>query len=225
MRCFIMANGAYGDLASYRDLVLPGDILLCADGGSNYAFELGLLPDMIIGDLDSIRPEIEEHYRRKGVNFCPYPARKDKTDFQLCLEKARDMYTDEVIVLGSLGKRLDHTLANLYAGIELVRDGCLVSHFSQECRVHITCRDMIIEGRPGDLVSVLALTEEATGVTEQGFEYAPVSPRLELAHPYAVSNVMTGYSGKITVQAGILAIFHYPAEAGLRAHRRPWPEL
>ncbi|MEQ8236627.1 MAG: thiamine diphosphokinase [Syntrophomonadaceae bacterium] len=213
MRCIIMANGAYGDLASYRDLVLPGDILLCADGGSNYAFELGLLPDLIIGDLDSIRPEIEDNYRRRGVKFCPFPSRKDSTDFQLCLDKAREMQADQVLVLGSMGKRLDHTLANLYAGIGLVRGGCLISHFSPECRVHITSQDMIIEGRPGDLVSVLALTEEATGVTEQGFEYTPVNPRLELARPYAVSNVMTGDCGKITVQAGILAVFHYPADA------------
>jgi len=213
MRCMVMVNGAYGDLASYRDLVLPVDILLCADGGSNYAFELGLLPDFIIGDLDSIRPEVEEHYRSKGVNFCPHPTRKDSTDFQFCLDKAREMNADEVIVLGSLGKRLDHTLANLYAGIGLVRTGCRVSHFSPECRVFITGKDIIIEGRPGDLVSVLALTEEATGVTEQGFEYSPVSPRLELAQPYAVSNVMTGDSGKITVHAGILAIFHYPTDA------------
>lgn len=214
MRCIVMANGKYGELQAYRSFFRPDDLILCADGGANYAYELGLVPKGIIGDLDSIDPQVEHYYRHLGVTFKRVSARKDYTDFQLTLDAAREMPAEEIVMLGTLGKRLDHTLANLYAGIELVRTGYKISHYTPECWVHLAARDMTIQGQPGDLVSVLALTEEAQGVTEQGFEYTPVSPTLELGKPYAISNVLAAEEGLITVESGVLAVFHYPRPAG-----------
>jgi thiamine pyrophosphokinase len=143
------------------------------------------------------------------VRFQKHSPRKDFTDLQLVLKAAQEWGADELILLGTVGKRLDHTLANLYSGIDLVRRGIKVSHYTPEFWVHIINQAIAIEGRPGDIVSVLSLTDEAQGVNEVGFEYTLVDAALEKSKPYGVSNVLAGQQGTIAVNSGILAVFHY----------------
>ncbi len=208
MRCIIFANGEYGELEAYRNILQNDDLILCADGGANYAYAMGLIPACIMGDLDSIKPEVKKYYETRKVEFRQFSPRKDFTDMQLTLEMAEARGADEIILLGSLGRRLDHTLANLYSGINTVRRGIRLSHYSPECRVYIVNREVVIEGRPGDIVSVFSLTDEARGVKEVGFEYT-ANPVLENNKPYAISNVLVGQQGVIGVQSGILVVFHY----------------
>lgn len=209
MRCIILANGEYGEIEAYRNIFKDGDVILCADGGANFAYEMGLMPAYIIGDLDSIRPEVKEYYETCQVEFKKYSSHKDFTDMQLVLSTALEQGADEMLLLGTLGKRLDHTLANLYSGIDLVKQGIKLSHFTPEGWVYIINQDIIIEGNPGDIVSVMTLTDEAHGVSEVGFEYAPTDAEMEKSKPYAISNVLAGQQGTIGVQTGILAVFHY----------------
>jgi len=209
MRCIILANGEYGEIEGYRKVFRNGDAILCADGGANYAYEIGLKPACIIGDLDSIKPEVKKFYETCQVEFHKYSPHKDFTDMQLVLSSALELGADEIVMLGTLGKRLDHTLANLYSGIDLVRKGIKLSHYTPECCIHIINQDITIEGQPGDIVSVLTLTDEAHGVIEIGFEYAPTSTSMENSKPYAISNVLVAQQGIIGVQSGVLAVFHY----------------
>ncbi len=209
MRCIILANGEYGEIEAYRKVFQDGDAILCADGGANYAYEMGIVPAAIIGDLDSIRPEVQEYYKTCHVRFQKYSPHKDFTDMQLVLKTALEWGAEEIILLGTLGKRLDHTLANLYSGIDLVRRGIKLSHYTPEYWVHIINQDIVIEGRPGDLVSVLTLTDEAYGVSEVGFEYTLTDAAMEKSKPYGISNVLVGQHGTVGVQSGILAVFHY----------------
>lgn len=73
MKCIIFSNGEYGALESYRPLVATAELVLCADGGANYAYDMQIIPDMIIGDMDSIRPEVREYYEQQGVPLQKFP--------------------------------------------------------------------------------------------------------------------------------------------------------
>jgi thiamine pyrophosphokinase len=209
MRCIIFANGEYGELEAYHTIFRENDKIICADGGANYAHRLGLIPDCIIGDLDSILPEVKVFYEAKNTAFKKFPPRKDNTDMQLSMDTACEWGASEIILLGTLGKRLDHTLANLYSGMEFVRRGIKISHFTSECLVHIVNKEVEIKGTKGDIVSDVALTDKVFGFSEVGFEYSPVTPVLENSKPYAVSNVLADSLGIIRVDEGILAVFHY----------------
>lgn len=209
MRFIILANGEYGELEAYREIFKNSDTILCADGGANYAYQLNIIPDCIIGDLDSIQPEVREYYEAKAVMFKKFPPRKDLTDIQLALDLAVEQNADQILMLGTLGKRLDHTIANLYSGIDIVRRGIKVSHYTPDCRCYIINEELVIEGCPGDIVSVLALTDKVQGASEVGFEYSLTSPVIENSKPYAVSNVLTANRGVIGIRSGILAVFHY----------------
>lgn len=209
MKCILLANGEYGDLESYRS-VLPGaDCIICADGGANYAYQLGLKPDYIIGDMDSINPEISGFYAGRGAVVKKYPRSKDFTDTQLALSLAQQIGAREIMVLGSLGGRLDHTLSNLHAGMEAAEHGIQVVHYTPECIVYLLKGKMVLSGHKGDLVSVLPLTERAAGVYETGFEYPLDNVVLEMRNPFAVSNVMSGSTAEIRAKSGILLVFHY----------------
>jgi thiamine pyrophosphokinase len=210
-----MANGDYGDIRNYRRLLDEADTILCADGGANYAHEMGVLPAHIVGDMDSIRPQVKAYYEEQKVPFKKYPQRKDFTDTQLILELAEELGASEIIFVGSLGKRLDHTLSNLYCGAELALRGRKVWHYSANCSAYLVSRECIVHGKIGDKVSVLALSDKARGVYEQGFEYPLENVILEKWNPYAISNVLKEEKGIVRVQEGLLLVLHYHGKSSL----------
>ncbi len=210
MKCLVLANGEYGDdLKTYNELIDKADCIICADGGANYAYQLQLVPDCIIGDMDSIAGEVRDYFNRLEVPVKKYPRQKDFTDTQLALSEAEARGADEIVLIGSLGKRLDHTLSNLYSCMDLAERGIKVSHHAPEMQVHLVTDELRLKGGAGDLVSVLVLSDRATGVSEEGFEYPLQKAVLAKGNPFAVSNLMVGEDATITVDEGVLAVFHY----------------
>lgn len=209
MRCIVLANGEYGDLSLYQAVFKGSDLILCADGGANYAYQFGVVPDCIIGDLDSINHSVREYYTSLQVPFRKYPCRKDFTDTQLALSMAEEMGAQEIVLLGTQGKRLDHSLSNLYCGLEYVKRGIKIIHYGPECTVYLVCNQMSLQGRPGDLVSVLPLGGGAAGVCLKNFQYPLENVVLECDNPYAISNVLLEDSAQIQVEKGVVAVFHY----------------
>lgn len=210
MQCTIMTNGEYAALFRYRTIVDSSDMIICADGGANYAYQMEIVPSCIVGDMDSIRPKVLEHYTQLEVPFMKYPKHKDFTDTQLALSVAEDKGADNITFLGSLGGRLDHTLSNLYSCMDVVQKGYHIIHYHPDYQVYIINRSLELKGTVGDIVSVISLTDYAHGVTETGFEYPLHDVILESRNPYAVSNIMTAAIAVIKVQEGMLAVFHYP---------------
>lgn len=209
MKCVILANGDYGNIDSYKWLLKETDIILCADGGANYAYKMGITPAYIVGDMDSIHPPVVDYYKEQGVEFRRYPQRKDFTDTQLILALAEELNASEIVFLGSLGKRLDHTLSNLYCGGELALKGKKVWHYTANYAAYLVNKGITISGQVGDIVSVLALTDEAQGVYEEGFEYPLKNVILKKWNPYAISNVLAKNEGVIRVGEGLLLVIHY----------------
>lgn len=211
VKFLIMANGEYGDPAWYRDRLQPFDRVICADGGTAAARRLGIIPDRIVGDLDSICDDDRAFMERMGVRFEVYPPEKDYTDTQLAFDLARREGARDVVVWGGTGSRLDHTLSNLFNASKLVEEGIRVSFESPDLTIYLIGDELTVPGRAGDTVSVLVLGDRATGVTEEGFRYPLERATLDVRCQYAVSNVITGPKPTIRVATGILAVFHYRA--------------
>jgi len=204
-----MANGEYGDITIYYELAHKTDLVICADGGANYAYQIGVTPDYIIGDLDSIRPEVREYFSSQPVCFKEYLPAKDFTDTQLALALAADLGADEIILTGTLGGRLDHTLANLYSCIEAVQKGIKITHFGPDVTIYLTKSGLRLKGHAGDLVSIIPLTGKASGITISNFAYPLQEAVLYQEKPYAVSNQMLTDTAEIKIKEGIIAVFHY----------------
>ncbi len=113
-RALIFVNGELHDLAAVRALVQPGDYRVAADGGTRHLLNLGLLPDVVVGDLDSLTAAEVENLKNQLVRVEQHPVHKNETDLELAVETALREGCSKILILGALGGRLDMTLANIF---------------------------------------------------------------------------------------------------------------
>ncbi len=204
MRVGILCNGSVEDYAWLGSVVNGLDALICADGGTNHAYRLGLMPLVIVGDLDSVRPEILEHYRTAGVPVKQYPKEKDQTDLQLALAEAVARGAKTVLLLAATGKRLDHTLGNLSVLASLHAHGVEGIVLDENNDIRLWEKEALIEGEPGEEVSLLPLTTRVTGVNTENLKYAVKDGVFEIGNPYGISNVLTAKTARVKFAEGLL---------------------
>ncbi len=188
---------------------------VCADGGARHLAALGLTPQVLIGDADSLAPELLQRCREQGTRIIPHPPDKDKTDTWLALEYALDRKPGGVIIFGALGGRIDHALANV-ALLALAADrGARVRIVDEWCEMFTVGGDgrgdaaVDVEGEEGQTVSLLPLTTEVQGITLHGFVYPLEGAVMQVGRPYGISNRLIARKGSISVAAGILLVIRY----------------
>ena len=213
-RAVIFANGElnppYPALTEYQ----PGDWFIAADGGARHCRNLGITPHYLIGDIDSLESDDLNHLQAKGVQILRYSTHKNETDLELALLHAVNLGVDQINVYAALGARWDMTLANLlllthpaFQHLELnLIDGRQVISLLREGRT------LELNGRSGDIVSLLPLSPEASGITTQNLEYALQDGTLTLGSPRGVSNVMLTDRCLIKLEHGYLAVIHLRTE-------------
>ncbi len=209
MRFLVITNGEYGDLNWYRDKSGNFDKIICVDGGTRRARELCIVPDWVVGDMDSISKGDRKFMEQAGVCFEVYPAEKDYTDTQLALELAEKQGSKEIVVWGGTGSRLDHNLSNIFSAASFLTRGINIVFESRDLMVYLMKDRLVLPGSPGDTVSLIALGAKAEGVYLQGFKYPLNGVTLEGKWQWAVSNVIMESNPVVTVNSGILAVLHY----------------
>jgi len=205
-----MANGEYGDLDWYRERAQGYDRVIAADGGAGLAVKLDLVPDWVVGDLDSLAQADGEKLDQLGAVFYVYPPEKDDTDGQLALRLAQKEGADEIVVWGGMGGRLDHALSNLFSAAGFVEQGIAVRFEHPQVTVYLV-RDRLVgvPGRVGDTVSLITLGLGASGVSLDGFQYPLREADLDYRRPYTISNIIVEPDPCVRVTSGILAVIHY----------------
>lgn len=204
MRAIIIANGQIQDSDLHRSLVTSADLVVCADGGTDHALALGMQPQVVIGDLDSLDSNLLAQLEAEGCQILVHPTRKDETDLELALHYAIGQGVDEIVILGALGGRIDQTLANvqLLALPELRFVKARILDGRQE--VFLIRDEVLIEGQVGDTLSLLPLTAEVTGIYTEGLEYALDNGDLYLGPALGVSNVLTAPQARVRIAQGLL---------------------
>lgn len=186
------------DLYAPRD----GDLVLCADGGYAHAMRAGILPDRVIGDLDSLSGIVPEEAILERV-----PVEKDDTDTMLCVRYALSHGCEECLILGGIGGRLDHTLANLQALAFAVSNGMRAELIGDDDRV-LLLKDnaMVLKREEGCSLSLLSFTERCVGVTTSGVKYPLTDATITQDNPMAVSNSFTAEEAHIAVREGMMLV-------------------
>jgi len=204
MKAIIIANGQIHDGDFHQSLVAPTDLVICADGGASNALALGLQPQVVIGDQDSLDSNLQAQLEADGCQVLAHPTRKDETDLELALYYALEHGVDEILILGALGGRIDQTLANvlLLALPELRYVKAKILGGRQE--ISLISGEAIIEGQVGDTLSLLPLTEEVTGIYTEGLEYPLENGALHLGPSRGVSNVLTSPQARVRIGQGLL---------------------
>ncbi|HEX3015142.1 MAG TPA: thiamine diphosphokinase [Desulfobacteria bacterium] len=206
LRVGVLANGQVTSDQWLEQQLQQLDLLICADGGTNHAYRLKYRPALIIGDLDSINPSALAFYRDQRIPIKKYPVEKDDTDLKIALKAAIQAGADEVIILGATGNRLDHSLGAISLLAFLQTNG-VKGIIRDECNeITLTDATAIINGLPGETVSLLPLTTKVTGITTENLKYQVKDGTFTLGNPYGISNVIVHSPAKVTVQTGLLLI-------------------
>jgi thiamine pyrophosphokinase len=178
-------------------LALPdGATVIAADGGA----ELGLPVELAVGDFDSITAET----LAKAARVERHPAEKDATDLELALDAALRLEPERILVIGSAGGRLDHLLGSL-----LLLAGERFAAVQVDARlgtatVHVVHGERVLDGDPGELISLFALHGPAEGVVTDGLVYPLRGETLEPGSSRGTSNVFAASEARISVARGIL---------------------
>ncbi len=208
MRAIIFANGDASDPEIVRHWTASADLIIAADGGTRNALSVGLMPQVVIGDLDSLDEADRAQLDRAGVPLIVYPTRKDQTDLELALRYALEQQATEIVIFSALGGRWDQSLANLMLLTlpELAQVSVrIVDHHLSS---HVIRDRAEISGRVGDTLSLIALKGDAQGVTIEGCEYPLTEATLPFGATLGISNVLARSTAQITVKQGQILALH-----------------
>ena len=193
--CLIFCAAEFDALAAP---IGPGDYLLAADGGLAHLQKLGLNPNGIIGDFDSLG------YTPAGAEV--FPVEKDDTDAMLAVRKGLELGFRDFIIYGGLdGPRLDHTIAN-FQTLQFLADHGATGYLVGQDYIITVIRNGSVsfaEDATG-IFSLFCLGPDAHGVTIQGLHYPLENGTLTSGFPLGVSNHFVGRPAKITVRDGSL---------------------
>jgi len=213
LKAVIFANGKIADGGLVKDCIHPDDFLIAANGGYQHIKTLALKPNLVIGDLDSLTADERQAILSAGVEIKLHPAEKDKTDLELALEEAIQRKFSTILIVAALGGRLDQTLGNLSLLAAPFLKKCTVSLEDGSTRVWLITRQrypagIIIDGHPGDRVSLIAFQMTAKGILTHGLKYPLHFEDLQPFQTRGISNQMIAPSAEIRIEKGQLLVLH-----------------
>lgn len=215
----IVLSGQVLDDQGFLRLLQDSQVLICADGGARHLRRLAIRPDLLVGDLDSIDPRDLQWIKDQGVPIDRFPSVKDETDAELAINKALellaeklsqsvtdlDRQTVELVLLGALGERPDHVLANQLMAVQLAEQGLTVILsdglsflYALAGPAEFTLDPQTILPQPC-AISIVPISQEITGLTYTGLRYPLTNATLPRGSCRGVSNRPLG-NGPVTIQ-------------------------
>ncbi len=205
----IFANGDLNDGPAVRvALAVTGPrLVIAADGGLRHAAHFDLVPNMVIGDMDSADPAMLAEAEQHGAQIGRYPYNKDETDLELALMAAAQHDCNPIKIIGALGSRLDQTLGNIYLLALPVLDGRDVQIVSFAQRTWLAYPgEILVRGQPGDTVSLIPLAGDVTDISTLGLAYPLQHETLSFGPARGMSNILSDAEARITFESGLLLV-------------------
>lgn len=199
-----------GELATASDEPL----LIAADGGAARVLEAGLVPDIVVGDFDSLSAHDQSRLESIGVELRAADRDKDESDMELCLLAAIESGAQRITILGALGLvRPEHSVANLLLLADPRLDGVEVAIAGRGSRITRSGTadapgEVIISGQPGDFVSLFPLEHAVEGVTTTGLRFSLTDETLPLGPSRGLSNELDAPAARVITRRGRLLVIH-----------------
>jgi thiamine pyrophosphokinase len=202
-KCIILANGKPPRKSTIQFLQKKGySRLICADGGANSARKMNLLPDYIIGDLDSITPATLTHFQDKAEII--KISRQNDTDTEKCIKTAVRKKLYNIVLTGVTGDRLDHTFCNLgivlkffkSAHLRIIAENSLLAPYTGT---------ISIKTHPGETISLYGM-DRRTKIKSRGLYYPLNNIPLPFGEQESTSNIASGAQVDLKITGGIIFV-------------------
>lgn len=195
MRAVIFAGGRISDYTYIKSLLKEDDYVITADSGFAHVKKMELYPDVMIGDMDSVKDE----YNAKEV--IKLDVMKDETDTEAAVRVALEKGADSILILGAIGSRADHTMANILL-LKMLYDmkvDALLLNENNEIRFFD--KEISVCGVKGDTISIIPMSD-LIGVYTKGLFYKLTGDTLKFGTSRGVSNVMTDITCNVKAESG-----------------------
>ncbi len=201
--CIIIANGDSPKKGIIKYLQKNGaTTIIAADGGANSAYKLGIVPNYIIGDFDSIKPKVKKYFSDKS-EIIKYE-RQDDTDVEKSLKFAIEKGFESVYLLGGTGNRMDHSICNI--GIVLKFNNRIrIILLHGKTILHPYSKDVSLQTIPNEIISLYAFNSK-TKITSEGLKYPLANAVLRFGVSESTSNVALGDKVKLKISGGIVFV-------------------
>jgi len=210
-KIIIISNGRFGDARFLRQKMSEWEdlLIICCDGAAYNMDMAKIMPDIIIGDMDSLKPLQLKYYRAQGINIIEYPSQKDLTDTELALDYAINLKPEEIYIWGALGGRIDHILGNVFLLIKGKKAGINTFLIDEYGEAFMPQGEVVFQDAAGSTVSLLALSAKVEDITMSGFFYPLYKETLHRGETRGLSNYINDITAKITFSAGELLVIRY----------------
>ncbi len=217
--CYLIGAGERFENNNFISRPDGDDIVIAVDGGYDYAMQLGITPDLIVGDFDSVKSSDRE-MNFHGIPVISFPPEKDYTDMMLAAKKAVESGYDTIHIYGGTGGRPDHTYANIQLLSWLAEQGLRAFLFDKnhtmtvitDSRLNLFSSEKpnrqngFITSSGYGYISVFSLSDVSEGVTIRGLKYQADNITLNRFHALGTSNEFTDSDCSIEVENGSLLI-------------------
>ncbi len=205
MKSVIFAGGDYGNSYFYRQIIPYFDLKIAADSGANFLREINVIPQILIGDMDSIDENTLNFCKNMGSEIIKFPPEKDEIDTELAMIEARKKGSDAIFIAGAFGSRLDQTFGVLRL-MERFKESVL---FNESLYAFVIDRPLNLVSKPGEIWSIIPLKKDVKNVSLSGFKYGLNGKVMKYLKPYGISNESIGYEVNVDPGDGDLLIFRY----------------
>ena len=203
-KIILFLNGDLPSVNTIKKYCKPDEYIICADGGANGIVKSGIVPNIILGDLDSITKANINYFRKKGVEIRKI-TEQDTTDFEKSLFYILEHNLNNVIVFGAVSSRPDHTLNN-FSILKRYYNILDVKMIDKEFEIFYVKNNVSFKSVPGKTVSFMAMPV-AKGILTKGLKYALKNETLEFGIREGTLNKTSAKTINISFKTGHLLLF------------------
>ncbi|QSX06854.1 thiamine diphosphokinase [Sedimentibacter sp. zth1] len=201
MKAIIIANGTYLKKELFNKIYDKKDFIICADGGLNYIDNLNIIPNLIVGDFDSVNKDILHKYN--NVETVKYKPEKDYTDTELAIEKAIEFGFKEILLVCATGTRLDHTMANVLLIEKYIKETISIRLIDNNNYIQPLVQNKTINICKNCFVSIIPLTDYIQIDSLEGFKYPLLDRTVNRGSTLCISNEIVSETAEIKISHGI----------------------
>lgn len=205
MKAVIVSGGNEPSKDILIKIVNESDIIIGADRGCEVLWKNKIIPNIIVGDFDSVDKEIYSKYRGQSKEFT-YNPEKDYTDTDIAFNKAVEMEVDSITLLGCTGTRMDHTLANIGLLKKAMDKKVYCEIIDNNNKMFLINGETVFKGKKGETISFLAYFQKVENLNIIGSKYPLYNYNLEIGDSLTVSNEFLEEEMKVTFDNGILLV-------------------
>ncbi|MDO5649259.1 MAG: thiamine diphosphokinase [Gallicola sp.] len=201
MRGLITAGGELTEEKIFLEEYKKSTLRIAADSGVEFYQRSKKVPDLVVGDFDSILQGGKAFIKDKSIPVFSFPKEKDYTDLELGIEYLIEQGCREITILGGIGNRIDHSLANLFMMIRYYREGVSIVLRNDLMKIQVLEGSMELE-KDYEFISVVPANSKSITVTLKGFYYPLEKREMVLGSTLGVSNYLVEESGFIDIIKG-----------------------